>query len=59
MRFQVGTSGVSAKNHAICEGPHVVAVVNGAGYPTGKGWHQRTEDLTRWICDAMNEKERE
>lgn len=57
MRYHVGTNALCAKNHAICDGPHVVAVVQGAGYPAGKGWHPRTEALTQWICDAMNEKE--
>lgn len=58
-RYHVGTSGVSAKNHAICEGPHVVAVVLGAGYPAGKGRHPRTEALTAEIVAKLNAAERD
>lgn len=55
-RYQVGSCGVGARNHAICDGPHVVAMVSGAGYPAGKGWHPKTEALAAWIAEAMNEK---
>lgn len=56
--FAVGSVSrdVCAKDHAICEGPIAVAMVFGAGYPLGRGWHPRTEALTRWIVEAMNEK---
>lgn len=54
--YTLGTGHKIAKNHAICDGPHIVAVVKGAGYPAGEGWHPRTEALAKFICDAMNEK---
>jgi hypothetical protein len=56
IRYSIGSCGNAARDHAVCDGPHVVAIVNGAGYPAGKGWHPRTAELTQWIVDAMNEK---
>lgn len=43
-----------AKNHAICEGTHVLAKVYGDGYPTGEGWGERSEAFAR-LCAAAPE----
>lgn len=56
MAYKIGSCTNSARDHAICDGPHVVLIVNGAGYPLGTGWHPRTAALTQFVCDAMNEK---
>lgn len=55
-RYTVGSCSpdIAARNHCICEGPHVVAVVNGAGYPAGKGWSPRTEALTHELVRKLN-----
>lgn len=37
MEFHRGTSADSGRGLAICEGAHVVAIVQGGGYPIGKG----------------------
>lgn len=57
MRYTIGSCPAGARDHAICDGPHVVLIVNGAGYPAGKGWHPRTAEFTQWVCAAMNEKD--
>lgn len=56
-KLHTGNASPSAKiarNHAICDGPHIVARVHGGGYPIGEGWSQHTEDLAEAICHRWN-----
>lgn len=53
-RYTVGTISPGAKNHAICDGPIVVAIVHGNGYPAGQGWHPQSEALARRIVEFLN-----
>jgi len=36
----------------ICEGPEIIATVNGTGYPTGIGWSPTSEQRARLIAAA-------
>ena len=49
-----GSSGLSARNHALCDGPVVIAVVIPGGYPLGRGWSPTTEAYTREIANRFN-----
>lgn len=42
------------RNHAICEGPCVIAHTLGRGYPIGKGWHPESEADTRRLVACWN-----
>lgn len=56
-RYTLGTGYKIARNHAICNGPFIVAVVPGAGYPIGEGWAPETEAKAQRICDLLNADE--
>lgn len=53
-QLTVGTSGAIARNHALCDGPAVIAVVIAGGYPTGRGWSPQTEAYAREIAHRYN-----
>ncbi len=54
--WQVGTGHLTARNHAICAGPRIVATVNGRGYKGGSsnGWAPQSEADAAFIVKAVN-----
>lgn len=50
----VGTNKSSAKDHALCLGPVVVAVVHGGGYPLGTGWAPHTAEQAARLAACWN-----
>lgn len=57
MRYTLGQGYKTARNHAICDGPLIVAKVISLGYPIGEGWSPDSEDHARKICSALNAAE--
>lgn len=52
--LKVGNAHGAARNHALCDGPVVVARVTGDGYPTGCGWSPDSEGRARRLAAAWN-----
>ncbi len=52
--WHLGTGYRIAKNHAICAGPIIIAIVKGGGYPAGQGWSPCTEEVAQFIVQACN-----
>jgi hypothetical protein len=50
--YTLGNARYCARNHAICDGPVVVARVVGNGYPVGTGWSAETEATARLLAAA-------
>lgn len=52
MKWHLGNTANCARNHAVCEGARVIAVVVGTGYPIGTGWAPESEAKARLIAAA-------
>lgn len=50
--WSIGTGSSTAKDHAVCAGPRIVAEVLGSGYPIGRGWSQTSAADARLIAAA-------
>lgn len=51
-KWTLGNAYNCARNHAICNGPMVIARVLGNGYPAGLGWSHESEANARLMSAA-------
>lgn len=58
-RYALGAGYKIPRNHAICDGPLIIARVPGGGYPTGEGWAPESEAMAQRICDLLNAEARQ
>ena len=50
--WTVGTGSNTARDHAVCAGPIILANVIGNGYPIGTGWSEQSEADARLMAKS-------
>jgi hypothetical protein len=51
-KWTLGRRGNDTWDRCICDGPHILAIVNGGGYPISEGWSPESERIAKLLVAA-------